>query len=78
MIYRTENGMQNTKYVTESLAAALDRPPGEHAHRASAADDGLSAIQAHQREETRKYVERVNRYLARDDGPRPAFGDTTN
>lgn len=70
--------MQPTKHITDSPDATDDRASGEEPQRAAASGLGDGAAQATHREATRKYVERVNRYLARADGPRPTFDATTN
>ena len=70
--------MQPTKHIPDTLDASVDRASGEEPQRASASGLGDGAAQATHREATRKYVERVNRYLARADGPRPLFDVTTH
>lgn len=70
--------MHATKYVTHATDGSLDQPSTQATRRASNEAEAASVEQAKRREETRKYVERVNRYLARDETPQPKPSLTTN
>ena len=76
--------MHTSKYVTNTPRQTLDQPstPSPQ-HALSAADAAAAELSeladlAKRREATRKYVERVNRYLARADVSRTTFGPTSN
>ncbi len=73
--------MHISKYVTNTPRQTLDQPASPSPqHAVSAADAAAAKLAdlAKHREATRKYVERVNRYLARADVSRTTFGPTSN
>ena len=67
--------MHTSKYVTNAPTKSLDQPTSQHLPNASVVADAASIELTQRREETRKYVERVNRYFARADMPRRSFGE---
>ena len=76
--------MHISKYVTNTPRQTLDQPSSPSPqHAVSAADAAAAQLAeladlAKRREATRKYVERVNRYLARADVSRTTFSPTSN
>ena len=76
--------MHPSKYVTNVPRQSLDQPSSPSPqHALSAADVAAAELceladLAKRREATRKYVERVNRYLARADVSRTTFSPTSN
>lgn len=73
--------MHASKYVTNVPRQSLDQPSSlSPQHALSAADAAVAelAALAQRREATRKYVERVNRYLARADVSRTTLSPTSN
>ena len=73
--------MHISKYVTNTPRQTLDQPSSpspQHAVSAAGAAAAELAELAERREATRKYVERVNRYLARADASRTTFSPTSN
>ena len=73
--------MHISKYVTNTPRQTLDQPSSpspQHAVSAAGAAAAELAELAERREATRKYVERVNRYLARADVSRTTFNPTSN
>ena len=76
--------MHTSKYVTNTLRQTLDQPSTPSPQQALSASDAAAAELseladlAKRLEATRKYVERVNRYLARADVSRTTFSPTSN
>lgn len=68
--------MNTANYVTNEPTQSLDHPSASAERHTSSAADAAAIEQAERREATRKYVERVDRYLARADAPRQVYGPT--